>query len=440
MGKGKKRQQHIVVFQDEEGQVLKTSFVPHGKKADPPSVPEKKGETAHHEICFLGWDKDITCVEDNLVVVARYGKVPKKYLVMYFDDGGKVLGTESVPYGSPAAMPYHPVREDTQEYLYEFAGWDKDLSSIRKDTMAKARFRKIRRRFRVRFLSDDGHVLKEEMVLYGKGTTAPEDPVKAEDPVCRYEFTGWDGTPDTITADMDIHACFRGIKRWYHVSFYKEQELLSVMNCHYGTPLEYPDIGKKGYALTWEPMPDRVNGDLIIRASYDFVNKKGTEHFDQGNRYQIVNPSVSRGTVRLLSYKKEGRRVTVPSRVLLGDFYYTVEEIGPRAFEYCQKMETLILPDSLRVVGDEAVSGCHSLKEIVLGKGVRRIGRHAFSENTHLRKIRCFSDTLHSIHREAFDRMDSPVVFSMKKTVYDRRFSLCERAMGAGMIIPERLS
>ena len=104
----KKGKKYIVVFQDEEGNVLKTAFVSDEEAALPPDVPEKKGESAHHEIKFQGWDKDISCVKENLVVKAVYREVPKEYLVMYFHENGKLLGTETVPYGQAAAQPYHP--------------------------------------------------------------------------------------------------------------------------------------------------------------------------------------------------------------------------------------------------------------------------------------------------------------------------------------------
>ena len=39
----KKAKKHIVVFQDEEGNVLKTSFVSHEEAALPPEMPEKTG-------------------------------------------------------------------------------------------------------------------------------------------------------------------------------------------------------------------------------------------------------------------------------------------------------------------------------------------------------------------------------------------------------------
>ena len=80
MAGAKKEKKHIVVFQDEEGNVLKTSFVSHEEAALPPEMPEKRGESVHHEIKFQGWDKDISSVKENLVVKAVYKEVPKECL------------------------------------------------------------------------------------------------------------------------------------------------------------------------------------------------------------------------------------------------------------------------------------------------------------------------------------------------------------------------
>ena len=88
MAETKKAKKHIVVFQDEEGNVLKTSFVSHEEAALPPEMPEKRGESVHHEIKFQGWDKDISSVKENLVVKAVYKEVPKEYLVSSLQAGG----------------------------------------------------------------------------------------------------------------------------------------------------------------------------------------------------------------------------------------------------------------------------------------------------------------------------------------------------------------
>ena len=439
MAERQKKQQHIVVFQDEKGKVLKTSFAAHGESVNPPALPEKKGSQGHYDIVFGGWDQDLSSVTGNLVVRAFYNKVPKNYLVMYFNEDGSVLGTELVPYGSPAQAKQQPDKEDTDEFHYRFIGWDTDLSKIARDTMVRPLFGKIRRSYPVRFLDEDGKVLKKAMILYGRPAAPPPDPVKESDSVFHYHFSGWDKSFDTVTAPQDVRAVYESVYREYLIKIYEEDQLVSETNYHYGDLIEYPDLSRKGYTLTWTPMPDRVEGNVIIRGNYEFSNPAGKEFVLGENVYRIVNPSTEAGAVCLLHYVSDEGRVRVPDKVLIGDYYYRISEIDARAFSSCTSMEILELPAAVSDLHEEALSGCRSLKEIVLGRGIRRIGKHVFSENTRLRKIVLESDTIRFVHRSAFERMDAPVVLAMRSNIYHRRFALFEKALGSGAIIAQQI-
>lgn len=239
MEKGKKKtaKKHIVVFQDETGNVLKTAFVSHGKKAEPPEMPSKKGETAHHEIVFQGWDQDFHQVENNLVVKAIYKEVPKKYLVMFYHENGKMLGMEAVPYGSPAKAAFSPVKESSREYDYIFKGWNVPLDCITEDTNAKAVFEEKRKVFSVSFFHEDGTVLKEEEIMYGEAAHPPQNISKEEDKVYHYRFAGWSVPTDHVTESLKVHAVFQSIYNEYTISFYDEGEKFQSEQYHYGTPI-----------------------------------------------------------------------------------------------------------------------------------------------------------------------------------------------------------
>ena len=439
MAEGKKKQQHIVVFQDEKGKVIKTAFAVHGESVTAPDLPGSKGSQGHYDLVFGGWDQDLSSITANLVVKAFYKKVPKKYLVMYFNEDGSVLGTEFVPYGSPAEEKIQPKKDDSDEFHYRFIGWDTDLSKIEKDTMARPLFGKIRRSYPVRFLDEDGRILKEARILYGRPAAAPSDPSKKSDPVFHYHFSGWDRPFDSITGPVDVRAVYESEYREYPVRIYEEDRLVSEISCHYGDLIEYPDLSRKGYTLTWTPMPDRVEEEVTIRGTYEFSNPAGKE-FDLGNiACRIVNPSIEAGTVCLLRYDSEEGRVRIPEQVLIGDYYYRISEIDARAFCGCTAMEILEIPASVAQLHEEALSGCRRLKEINLGRGIRKIGKHAFSENTHLKKIVLESDTIRFVHRSAFERMDAPVVIDMRPNIYQKRFALFEKAMGSGAIIARQI-
>ena len=57
------------------------------------------------------------------------------------------------------------------------------------------------------------------------------------------------------------------------------------------------------------------------------------------------------------------------------------------AFEDCQKLETVILPEGLQYICNKAFSGCHALKNITIPSTVTEIGQAAFMDCTVLESI-----------------------------------------------------
>lgn len=434
MPKKKETKKHIVVFQDENGEVLKTCFVSHGKTAVPPEVPEKKGETAHHEIRFQGWSHDYSAIEENLVIKAVYQEVPKKYLVMYFHENGKVLGTETVAYQEAASMPYYPEKKRTEEFEYIFQGWNGDLSCIEKDTMAKAVFEERRRSFPVRFFHEDGTLIIEENVPYGSSVHAPEHVTKEADPVYHYEFAGWDADFSEVTEPLDVHAGFQAIYNEYPVSFYEEGNLIEETNYHFGELPRYPELYKKGYTLRWNLPAQPVEKPCEIHASWEFTNPKGRQVQNQGNIYEILNPSVSGGTVKCISFQSNLSRIQVPDEIKLGDYYYRITQIGPNAFSGCISLETLLLPDSVTEIQAGGLAHCRKLKKVILGKKLHSLGDKAFAGNEHLKEVVIRGKELRSVHRSAWERMASPVKVQVPSDSQNRYQKMFQRALRLGKV------
>ncbi len=413
----KKGKKHIVVFQDEEGNVLKTSFVPHKEAADPPDMPEKKQELEHSEIRFQGWDQDISSVENNLVVKAIYKEVPKKYLVMFFHEDGKVIGTETVSYGEPAKASFFPEKKKTPEFEYRFLGWNTDLSKIEKDTMAKAVFEKRQRSFRVEFYHEDGTLLKEEEVLYGQDAHPPTLVKKEADHTWHYLFEGWNAEYHNITENKSIHAVFTPVYNEYTIRFFDEDAggLKEEKNYHYGEQILYPALKKKGYTLCWSETPELAKEDKEIYAHWEFTNPAGKITQKDNQIYQIINPSVTNGAIRLLSFQEEHVLVRLPQKVKLGDYYYRIEEIGERAFAGCLHMKYLYLPDSIRRVRAKGLAGCRCLEKIIFGKGLHSIGEKAFINDPHLKWIEIPEKNLRNVHRRAYENLRRNVQIIKKK-------------------------
>lgn len=419
---------HIVVFQDEEGNVLKTAFVAHGQEAVPPEVPAKmpvkKGDAAHYERHFKEWDQDVSRVEANLVVRAVYETVPKKYLVMYFHENGKPIATETVAYGEAARQECFPEKEGNEEFEYVFSGWNTDLRSIEKDTMAKAVFEEKRRSYPVRFFHENGELLKEERVLYGQNAHAPENPVKQADPMYHYIFEKWDKDFSHITQAKDVAACFSPVYNEYMVRFFEQAfsengnltdsfNIIEETTYHYGDGIIYPQLKKKGYVLSWNVHPEAVEQNTNLYAKWQFANPKGRKIASGRNLFEIINPSVENGAVRLLRYEDSAVRVRLPEEVKLGDYYYKIEEIGKRAMKGCRSMKILNLPDNVRVIKKDGLSGCRKLEQIYCGRKLHYIEEKAFRENPRLKQISFSGKELRHISRKAWDGMGKRVQRSL---------------------------
>ena len=65
-----------------------------------------------------------------------------------------------------------------------------------------------------------------------------------------------------------------------------------------------------------------------------------------------------------------------------------VVAIAPRAFEGCAALRRVILPESLRQIGEMAFSGCTHLRPLTIPGGVQRVGTLAFAKCSQLERVR----------------------------------------------------
>lgn len=65
-----------------------------------------------------------------------------------------------------------------------------------------------------------------------------------------------------------------------------------------------------------------------------------------------------------------------------------VVAIAPRAFEGCAALRRIILPESLRQIGEMAFSGCSHLRLLTIPGGVQRVGTLAFAKCSQLERVR----------------------------------------------------
>ena len=100
-----------------DGVEFKTEAVAYGSNVPLPEVPAKEGHT------FSGWiDAPKTMPANDIVVNGSY--TVNKYLVT-FKIGDEVISSDSLPYGSPIAVPEAPEKEG-----HTFSGWGEVLQNV----------------------------------------------------------------------------------------------------------------------------------------------------------------------------------------------------------------------------------------------------------------------------------------------------------------------
>ncbi|MDO4977810.1 MAG: leucine-rich repeat domain-containing protein [Eubacteriales bacterium] len=407
--KKKNTKKHIVVFQDAEKKMLKTVFAEDGHSVEAPSMEAILEEKEHHRVVFQGWDQDLSKVTENLVVNPIYQEVPKEYLVMYFHENGKILGTETVAYNQSAKMPFHPEKPDTEEYTYHFTGWNCDLSHIQSDCMAKAVFETKRKQFLVRFFHENGELLKEESVYYGETAHAPENVLKEEDSTFRYHFAGWDGEFSIIHEDTNVKALFQEEYINYILRFFEEGTLVEEKSYHYGQEIVYPELWKKGYKYIWKDPIQNVTESKDFDGYWEYSNPKGKRFKTQNALYEIMDPSIIAGTVRCLSYESNLETVQLPKEVKLGDYYYCVEALYQDALSDCRHAKKIICPDTMKILEKNCFRGASKVESIILGKNIQEMDANVFAECPHLHSILLNCGKIKKIHRNAFEKMNRRV-------------------------------
>ena len=172
-----------------DGEVVSTQDVKSGDSAIAPDDPEKEGHI------FIGWDKEYAKVKENLTINAVFEK--EEYTVIFLDEDQNQIKEETVKYKESATAPELELEEGYQ--LEKWVGGD--YTSVTTDMVLEPVVKKIK--YTVKFLDEDGTLLKEITVSHGNTASFGGDPKKSG-----YNFLGWDKDIKKVTSNMEVKAKF----------------------------------------------------------------------------------------------------------------------------------------------------------------------------------------------------------------------------------------
>lgn len=120
-----------VRFYNPDGKPLtKETVILHGHSAE---WPESFGtptmpDNITWKYTFKGWAYDYTKIYDDVAIMAVYDATAKKYNIEYYNDAGKLIGTETVVNGQKLNTPeITPLQKEDKKYVYIFNGtWTLD--------------------------------------------------------------------------------------------------------------------------------------------------------------------------------------------------------------------------------------------------------------------------------------------------------------------------
>ena len=101
--------------------------------------------------------------------------------------------------------------------------------------------------------------------------------------------------------------------------------------------------------------------------------------------------------------------IEIPHKIKLGEDVFTVTHIGEFAFDGCEEIINIKIPNTITYIGEEAFECCEKLIEIIIPNSVTYIGEEAFAGCYGFSRFVCLATTPPTIHEDTFDEVSCPL-------------------------------
>ncbi len=215
----------------------------------------------------------------------------KTFHVKFVDEDGKtILKEEDVKAEEAATAPTVPDKIVSEKIVKVFKAWDKTFDRIVEDTTITASYEETVRKYKVKFVDEDGTTVIKDTKEYEYNTKpkdidVPEDPTKEADEMYTYTFDKWDPKLSKVTEDVTYKATYKAKDRKYTITWKNyDGTTLATDNVKYGKTPEYEGetpvkkgTGQYSYVFAgWTPEVKPVSGDATYTAEFTEVENKYT--------------------------------------------------------------------------------------------------------------------------------------------------------------------
>ena len=197
---------YLITFMNDDSTVISAQQYGYGQMPIAPEFPTKAA-TAEYTYTFAGWIPEIVAVIGDATYKATFNATKNSYSITWLNEDGSLIDQTTVEYG---VVPTHadPIKENTAEYTYTFAGWIPNVVAVTCDATYRATFNGEVNMYSITTSAINGEV--EGAGIYAYGTEIEIKAIPAEG----YTFDQWSDSvkdnPRTIivTSDAEYTALF----------------------------------------------------------------------------------------------------------------------------------------------------------------------------------------------------------------------------------------
>lgn len=161
-----------------------------------------------------------------------------------------VYSDKSMNYSGTEFLPI-PTKAPTNQYTYEFVGWDKNGVDEKGNIVVRAIYlQKVTKCYVNVFDDDKTTLLHSAVVEYGAGVNLSDlHPTKPDSKEFSYEFVGWDKDINAFYKNENVCAVYNAIPKKFTYKFVDEdgETIISQGTAIYGTPIIAPKAPKKSF-------------------------------------------------------------------------------------------------------------------------------------------------------------------------------------------------